>query len=144
MKKKIIAVLLTFLMLSLSGCGILEQFESTPEKTVYGFIDAMNHEDVNKALEYIAPSQAKGVKAMISLAGSFIGFDINDLIDMLPLFSSMSDEYDSTIDLDFEVTNVETSEEEAWVTGVEYNSGEEVTFYLVIEDGRWYIWLEDF
>ncbi len=143
MRKRITAVLLSLLILLLSGCGLLEQFTSTPEKTVYGFIDAMNHEDVGKALDYIAPSQAKGIEAMFSLAGSFLGFDINDLIDMMPLLSSMSDEYDSTIDLDFEVTNVEMEEEEAWVTGIEYNSGEEITFYLVIEDGRWYIWLED-
>lgn len=150
MKKKIRTILTVFIatvVLMLPGCGMVEdflaQFESTPEKTVYGFMDALNKEDVNKALEYVSPTQAKGFSAMFSLAGSFIGIDINDLLDIMPLVSSLSDEYDATVDIDFEITDVEQYEEEAWVTVVDHNSGGEITFYLVLEDGKWYIWLEN-
>lgn len=125
----------------LSGCKLIDRYTSTPEKTVYGFVDALNDSDVNKALDYILPSQSKGFKGMFSIASKFLGFDLSDLLDMAPFLSDVADLDYGKIDLDYEITDIQLDgdEEEAWVTGTDYNSGEEITFHLEKDDGIWYI-----
>lgn len=144
MKKKFaMGCLLVVCIVLLNGCALLQPFASTPEKTVYGFVNAVNKKDFNKALKYIEPSQSKGITAMLSLSGGFLGFDLNALLDTMPLLEIVAREDGESFELEYEITNVEISEDEAWVTGIEHITGEELSFYLVLEDYEWYISIEE-
>lgn len=141
MKKNIRIICLAIVIaISASGCMTIL---STPDKTVQGFIRAFNKKDIRKALDYVEPSKAKGIAAMFSLAGNLTGFDIDSFIDIMPLLGTLVEETEGDVKLEYRISDVQIDGEYATVTGVEENTGEELVFNLILEEGIWYIEIDD-
>ena len=98
------------------------------EKVVKNFITAYNKSDIDAMLNYIDPSEAKGIRAAIDLAGGLlgeiIGYKINmkDVLNFIPLFATLAGDSnysqmtikEMTSDVDGDTANVYVE--------IEYNS----------------------
>lgn len=81
MKRMLAVLLLVALTLSLTSCASEEKPEAALEKFCAGY----NSLDFEKMLDSIEPSVANPMKAMLRFGSELLGYDINDLIQMLPL-----------------------------------------------------------
>lgn len=114
-----------------------------PEETVMGFVQAMNDADINTALDYLEPTLAEEIKALISLTGELMEIDLESLVDILPMLGDFVKASGQEIEqIEMEVTNTQIDGDYAQVTCVEKQSGEEGKFDLEKIEGVWYITLD--
>lgn len=81
LKRILAVVLLVVLTLSLTACTSEEKPEKALDKLCAGY----NSLDLEKMLDSFEPSVAAPYKALLKLGSELLGYDVNDLIQLLPL-----------------------------------------------------------
>jgi len=124
--KKIVVIMVALAFL-FAGCGT----KSTPEKTVAGFLDAYNDADYDGMIDYLEPSEAQAVRALLKLSGDASGVDIASLVKLGPLVKNENM-------LDYEIVDTQMDDEYAKVK-VQFSDLDEVKFKLKLIDNTWYL-----
>ncbi|MEE5993902.1 MAG: hypothetical protein V3G42_11765 [Oscillospiraceae bacterium] len=158
MKKGMIAVIIVIVLLCAgAGIGIYYyhnqtddsssevEVEEVPmaesEKVFHSFIEALNKNDINKALTYLEPTEAQLVKYAIDRIDQLTGTNIAKVLSKwFPFLSNISG-VDVIPELSPQVITVEEEEETSVIT-IAMQSETSVTFYqvyLIQIEGRWFI-----
>ncbi len=132
-----ISVCICLLLITFTGCS--EQ--STPEKTMQQFQKAYNNLDWDGMLECLDPSVAKGMKAATQLMGDALGFDVDTMMQMMPMMKTLLPEetLGQAAKIELKVESITTNKDIAYAIVSEKSTGLKTTFILRQTDNVWYI-----
>lgn len=137
MKMVCLSMCVCLLLFTFTGCS--EQ--STPEKTMQQFQKAYNSMDWDGMLECLDPSVAKGMKAATQLMGDALGFDLDALMQMMPMMNTLLPEetLGQAAKIELKVESIKTNQDVAYATVSEKSTGLKTVFILKKTDNVWYI-----
>ena len=144
----ILAVAVSILVLSLTGCG---SARSKIEDTVNEFEYACQNMDIDAILDTIDPYVSDSIRLVVAIYSGATGQDYEDFMDgvfddlMYTLFGSNFDPYEFLSTISISEVKVKTQKREAIVTcelcfeiaGERFDR--DATIYMVEEDENWYI-----
>lgn len=145
--RKTSAIVLCVFIILLSSCIP----QPSPKSTVRRLEKSIQQMDVNGIIDCFEPKYSKGMRAVIKLAGGFLGVDGEAIFDLLPFLVDISAAYDENVSnqkeyfesIKIEVTDITYNEDksEARVAVTISAGGESQSDYLdmVKDDGKWYI-----
>lgn len=146
-------ILVCGVSISLNGCLSPELTrEHLPEETIEAYEDAVNNLDVDAMMECLDEStkdaMTAGMDVTMGIVGAVTGIDLGidseDLIDMMPFFNMITEEYglDQYPQVDFQVTKTLIKGDKATVYFTEAGTGQEQIINMVKEGGKWYFTLD--
>lgn len=149
-KSGLIAVIVALaLVVTISVTVVVQTSSDGPEKVMRKFVSAYNSADLTKMLECLDPEIARPAQALMGLAESLLGFDLNDVIGLMPaVVELMPAEYELAgtqpkISCEIHDTVIDGDEATMNVTLLVKANGEEQSetgdLNFIKIDGDWYM-----
>ena len=144
MNKKITAAIIgSALVLSIcTGCIYPQKSKNTPEMTIMSFVDALNHDNIEKMIEYIDPYEKELISNTIGNDSNSVYSSVQKLIKLMPFISYVSDkDFLPEYDIDVISEKIENKTAVEKINATNTDNGQEYTLnvYMIQIENQWYI-----